>query len=508
MPAFGPLLPSGRALALLLAFAAAACAPGGENEEATPDDVDAPLSARTLQDDAPADLPEEGKPDAVYPEKFDLTSVQSPVRSQGSRGVCSIFAAVALMEHLYKAEGSSGAKDFSEQYLQWSVKEQVKGFPDSEGSGAFHNLKAISDFGIVEETAWPYESQRWGVANDPACTSGDDGLPTRCYTNGAPPAAAVSATKWKLPPGRYLSSSTTTLKAHMASKKTAVVVGGTFFYQSWNHRRSALPVNSDYWRKGYVLSPNAGDVAESRKNPAGHEILVVGWDDTLSVQKVDKEGKLMVDASGRPMMETGFFLFKNSWGTGSFGVNNPKGDGYGWLSYKYVKDHLSAYVSDLPRLSTAREVCGDGIDNDRNGKTDCADSACSSTTSCSSGTGTTGTTEKSWSRTPRSSIPDNSATGTSSTVSISGETKPVKAIKVTLDITHTYRGDLTVTLEKDGVVAKVVEADGSDEANIKGSFNVAAFNGKAINGSWKLRVVDLARGDTGTLNGWTLTIAR
>lgn len=500
------LLPTGRALALLLSLAAAGCGVEGQNQDASPDDLDVPLTTRTLRDEAPANetLPEEGKPDAVYPAAFDLVAAQSPVKSQGSRGVCSIFAAVGLMEHLYKAEGSSGVRDFSEQYLQWSVKEQVRGFPESEGSSAYYNLKAISDYGIVDEAKWPYESQPWGTSRDPACT-GKDGAPTRCLTNGSPPAAAADAEKFRLPAGRYLNPSTHSTKAHMQSKRTGVVVGGTFFYQSWNHRRSTLPVNSEYWRQGYVLAPNADDVTESRKAEAGHEILLVGWDDALSVPKVDKAGKQVLDSRGQPTMETGFFLFKNSWGTGSFGVNNPKGDGYGWISYKYVKDHFSAYVSDLPRLASTREICGDGIDNDRNGRTDCADAACARETACTGGgTAPSGGTEKTWSRTPRANIPDNNLTGTSSTISVSN-VGTVKAIKVTVDITHPYRGDLTVTLEKDGIVALIVEANGDDEDNIKATFPVTAFNGKALKGSWKLRVADTSRGDVGKLNSWKLT---
>ncbi len=39
-----------------------------------------------------------------------------------------------------------------------------------------------------------------------------------------------------------------------------------------------------------------------------------------------------------PVMEKGFFLFKNSWGTSGFGILNRFGPGYGWISYAYVAD--------------------------------------------------------------------------------------------------------------------------------------------------------------------------
>ncbi len=466
----------------------AACE-GVNPEEASPEDIDIPLTGVTLHNGAPSndELPQEGKSDAVYPERYDLVSKQSPVKSQGSRGVCSIFAATALAEHLYKVSGSN--LDLSEQYLQWSVKTQVRGFADSEGSSANYNLRAFSDYGIVEEKVWPYEEQPWGTSRDPACT-GKEPAPSKCWTNGSPPAAADRATKYKLPAGRYLNTTVTTIKSHMVSKKTAVIAGGDFFYQSWNHRRSKLPTNSEYWRKGYVLSPNAEDRAESAKAPAGHEFLLVGWDDNLAVPKVDKDGKQVVDSAGRPVMEKGFFLFKNSWGANSFGVANPYGAGYGWISYAYVTGELSAYVSSPPTITSGGGTTGGGT-----------------TGGGTTGGGTSSTSEKTYSRTVGKAIPDNSPTGVTSYFDVK-ETGTVKGVKVKLDIAHPYRGDVTVTLERSGTVLKVIEADGDERANINETISLSGFNGRTWNGRWTLRVVDVARGDSGKLNGWSLVLQK
>jgi C1A family cysteine protease len=49
-------------------------------------------------------------------------------------------------------------------------------------------------------------------------------------------------------------------------------------------------------------------------------------------------------------MQKGFYIFKNSWGTSRFGVNNPYGAGYGYIQYKYVEDYGSAYVDSVPSL--------------------------------------------------------------------------------------------------------------------------------------------------------------
>ena len=116
-------------LALLLPLPMLFACAGGPDDGPSPYDDDYPVSGYDpLFQGAPNndELPEEGKADAVYPAKFtDLLATQSSVKSQGSRGVCSIFATVALMEHLYLKEGSLPDPDFSEQYLQWSAKNEA-----------------------------------------------------------------------------------------------------------------------------------------------------------------------------------------------------------------------------------------------------------------------------------------------------------------------------------------------------------------------------------------------
>jgi C1A family cysteine protease len=289
-------------------------------------------------------LPVEGKADTVYPEQStEVLAFQSPVKSQGSRGVCSIFSTVAYMEHLYIKAGHE-VPDFSEQYLQWSVKFQEGSFPHSSGSNAASNLRAIHNHGVPAEEAWPYEPYKWTSSNDPECEG--ESMPTKCYTNGQPPESARQAKMYFLPEGRYIS--TRSIKHHIHTQKTGVVVGVDFFYQAWNHRRSTLPTNQANWSKGIVLYPSSDDVTESHKHRAGHSILLVGWDDTLEVEKRDKDGNVVLDAEGNPVKEKGFYIFKNSWGTGSFGVSNPNGPGYGYISFKYIERYGSARTAGLP----------------------------------------------------------------------------------------------------------------------------------------------------------------
>lgn len=474
----------------------------------TPDDApmtfeEAPVSelAPLLEGVPPtAELPDESKADEIYPTEFDLMETQTPVRNQGSRGVCSIFATNALMESLYVTEGSLPNPDFSEQYLQWSVKSQVMAFTNTDGSSAQRNLEAINRFGIVEETAWPYESRGWGVDRDPLCTG--DARPVRCWTNGEPPAAAREAQRFNLPRGRWIQSSVRSIQGHMVTKRTPVVVGGEFFYQAWNHGGSMLPVSAEYSRRGIISFPNAADQADSRLRPAGHAYLLVGWDADMEVPRLNAMGQPEVDAMGATVMERGFFLFKNSWGASRFGTEGTPAPGYGWIAFRYVEQFLTAYVSELPTVRLPPETCNNTTDDDRDGMADCDDSDCSADRACMDVS--TSTTH---SASPAVAIPDNAPAGVTSQIVVA-EGGAISSLAVTVDIGHPYRGDLVVRLERDGRVVTLLDRAGGADDNVMQTFAVADFNGVDAAGTWQLVVVDTARADTGTLRSWSLDITR
>ena len=240
--------------ASLLASSVVGCnqSPTGDDpltfEEAQVSDLSA------LMDGAPSNdtLAEEGKADERLPARFDLLSIQSPVRNQGRRGTCTIFSTTALMESLYIQEGTVMNPDFSEQFLQWSTKTELRRFTDGEGSNNEVNLQAISRFGIVTEQDWPYETAAWGPSNDPMCTGEEEMRPTRCFTNGEPPATALMAQRFTLPAGRWINSRASSIQSYMVNNRLPVVVSGTFFYQAWSHGGSMLPTNPENRRRGIV----------------------------------------------------------------------------------------------------------------------------------------------------------------------------------------------------------------------------------------------------------------
>ena len=473
----------------------------GNDTNAEALDDPALISIDILQDGWPGNdaLPNEDKADQTFPAKFsDLTALQSPVKSQGSRGVCSIFSTTAYMEHLYIAEGTIAEPDFSEQYLQWSAKFEVGSFLHTSGSNAGKNLSAISDYGIPAEDAWPYQTYKWTSTHDAEC-EGDE-MPTRCYTNGAPPQEALDAQKYLLPMGKWHSARERSIKATMFNKQQGVVVGLTFFYQSWNHRRAKLPTSREYWAEGYVLAPNAEDRRISLEKRAGHSILLVGWDDTLEVQKLDEEGKGIVDDQGQPVMEKGFFIFKNSWGTGGFGVDNVHGDGYGYIAYDYVSEFGSANVSDgLPTFEVEEKICGENLSCD---DPECADAAICETPSESIDVDVTD-----------GIIPDNDLDGLNLPFEVTGAGE-VKTLEMVVDIAHSFQYDVKFSLTSpsgkkvalESPVAESGELDWKDGVLLH--FVIDAFAGEDAEGTWELQVADTVKFDTGVVNSVTVVLGR
>jgi hypothetical protein len=428
---------------------------------------------------------------------------QSPVRNQASRGVCSIFSTIGLMESLYIQEGTIKMPDFSEQYLQWSSKILGNYFPFDGGSSARANLDSINRFGVPVEAAWPYETRPWNSSNDARCT-GDKMQPTICLTNGEAPESARKEAIYKLPKPEWVSTSPNSMKMYMFKQKRGIIIGVDFFYQAWSHGGSKLGINQDNKRVTAVVYPSMADITDSKLRPAGHSVLVVGWDDNLEFPRLDEKGAPLKDANGNVVKEKGFYIIKNSWGTSN---SNPEGSGYAYISYRYVQDYGNAMSAGLPKdvpkmLVSEPEQCGDGKDNDLDKLTDCMDDDCTMDEACVS------TDVVAASATPAKAIPDNNATGIESVISLTDE-GTVKGLKVTVDITHTYIGDLDVILVSPaGDLHILHESSNSSEKNIKKSFEVTEFNGQKIAGDWKLMVSDNAKQDTGKLNSWSLEIAK
>ena len=131
--------------------------------------------------------------------------------------------------------------------------------------------------------------------------------------------------------------------------------------------------------------------------------------------------------------------------------------------------------------------------------------------------------------TPKS-IPDQNATGVTSTITVA-ETASVLDANVTVNITHPFVGDLTLSLTSPANTSVLLEArrGGSgdnftgtvfdDEASASivsgvppysGSFRpervLSSVDGASAAGAWKLKATDLGVGDVGTIDNWTLNL--
>jgi C1A family cysteine protease len=520
--------------------------------DATPDnpafdDGDYPLAGydETVDDLAPPDGSEperfDLKFDLTLPPKYEaLQEFQSPVRNQASRGVCSIFSTVGLMESLYIMEGTITEPDFSEQFLQWSAKLEAGHFPRSGGSSGRSNLDALNRFGVVTEEVHPYETSGWGTSQDAACT-GDD-RPTYCYTNGEPSDEIKNSPRYRLPRSKYVSVFPKSLKTYMFKNETPVIIGVDFMYQSWNHGGSKFTVNQENKKMGAVPYPSPQDKEASLEKRAGHSILIVGWDDDIEFPRLDEDGTPLKDTAGNPIYEKGFYIIKNSWGTsGSWGAEHPWGRGYGYISYNYVKDFgraVSAGLPDeshFPEIQTAADADGDGVidevdncvmtsnpgqeDTDSDGVGNACDN-CAAVSNpdqanadgdtlgdacdeCPEGTCSDSAT---YTNDQGVDIPDADDEGIVSEIEVDLD-GAITSLVLTVDITHSWVGDLDVLLMAPNGDFAIIKEAGADESNdYKVTVTVEDFNGLPAAGTWQLLVSDGLERDTGRLHSWGLKV--
>jgi serine protease len=94
----------------------------------------------------------------------------------------------------------------------------------------------------------------------------------------------------------------------------------------------------------------------------------------------------------------------------------------------------------------------------------------------------------------------------SSPITVSGRSgNAPSATTISVDIRHTYIGDLKVDLvAPDGSVYVLHNRSGGSADNIIRSYTVN-LSSEALNGTWNLRVNDNANADTGFINSWSVT---
>lgn len=273
---------------------------------------------------------------------------QSPVKSQGSRGTCSIFATLAAVEWFLNKKHGETKFDLSEQYLNFAVKTQVSPAAD-DGSNSGINQRAVRNFGVLEESAMPYSTRDW--TKNPLDA---DLKPQVDETCGAYNGFRLGQCKvvQRSPNDKSSFPRAKELGKHLGTDRLAVELvwreseiqrlidqGGIlllemeFFYRAWAHSRTTeygLGVR-DFARfnRGEVLTPDDEDIKLSRRKPAGHAVVLVGYD-----------------------REKRVYHFKNSWGSSDFGRDSNILDnaqhtgGYGTITFDYAHNYGSFYRLD------------------------------------------------------------------------------------------------------------------------------------------------------------------
>lgn len=141
---------------------------------------------------------------------------------------------------------------------------------------------------------------------------------------------------------------------------------------------------------------------------------------------------------------------------------------------------------------------------------------------------------------PNLAIPDNNPQGVSSTIIVPDTGIIADFEYLWIDMTHSWVGDLTITLSHTGGSAIVLDRPGFPASTFGNSDDLAgiytftdvdpafpetagsglvapgfyrsatdlglAFNGDEKFGDWTLTIVDAAAGDTGTLNAWGFAV--
>jgi len=100
-------------------------------------------------------------------------------------------------------------------------------------------------------------------------------------------------------------------------------------------------------------------------------------------------------------------------------------------------------------------------------------------------------------------IPDNDQNGVTSKIDIS-ESETIATLKVRVDITHTYIGDLVIELRHGGKSVLLHNQSGGSTDNLNEEYTVPDFIGTNVNGTWELFISDRAGSDTGKLNKWAI----
>ena len=306
-----------------------------------------------------------------------LIDQQTPVKSQQDRGTCSIFSSIALLESLLIRDGrASRDVDLSEEWLQFLTTLQTA----EEGSTSPDNFSLLRTYGVPTEATLPYIGETWtskaqGLAAKRCghLPRGDD-LRACLISHRDRQKMWMSDTELLNPLSIFYAPDFVAARREAFAAREAyftnqirdgivtdvreirallnrgipLALDFDFYYGAWQHPEGeALGINHDpkLYKQGLVThaEPESADLAYSKRSPAGHSVLVVGYDDLREVRyKVRmKDGRL------RTFTRRGVYYFKNSWGDQTWGsefeINGVRYPGYGAMLQIHAHEHAQFF---------------------------------------------------------------------------------------------------------------------------------------------------------------------
>jgi hypothetical protein len=227
-------------------------------------------------------------------EKFGLA-----IRDQGNRATCSVFATTFLIE--YQDALTSGTKniELSEEYLNWAKNRANK--IDVDGGKFTDIITGYTQFGMVPIQEMP---------NQAAFHPKHQDTPTNSVI-----ASGKEFARYRLSFIKQWNNQKGMSAAQLEATKAALSAGhpvatGIWWLENFETVIVAnVPLLKEY--------PRTHNNSDPSKNPMfdGHSIDLVGFHE------------------GREFPGGGYFIFRNSFGSG-FGH-----DGYGFVSFEYIRDY-------------------------------------------------------------------------------------------------------------------------------------------------------------------------
>ena len=243
---------------------------------------------------------------ALPTKKVDLrtkiTSFNIPIKTQGSRNTCSVYATTFLLEYETAKASNQPGIDFSEDYLN-AVTDIVKGAKDD---GDFFNniLSGYLKFGIVDESDFPTSTTTYSPFKLPSEALEQDGKNNVKFVPVYIREIPASGNPWGL--------TDENINQIIAQLDAGRPVAAGWALSSSIENTQVLGVNA--WSKNIV---------RTRDGFYGHSMAIVGY-------------------AGSPS-EGGYFIIRNS-GSADWGDK-----GYWYCTFDFAKHNIADVFYFTPR---------------------------------------------------------------------------------------------------------------------------------------------------------------